>query len=204
MQAAKAAGIDAFALNIGTEQGSLTQLGYAYQSAANNGMKVFISFDCSYWSNDNAAQMSSTIQQYAGSGGQLLVDNRPFVSTFVGDGLDIGTIKATSGVNPFFMPNFEPENMNDDCDGLFSWRAWPNNGNPSPPDSQTNITTSDGDEAYVAALNGKPYVARESPTPDFHWLLTPQFSDRLHSCVPLVLHPLRPGSFLRQELGLWR
>lgn len=204
MQAAKAASIDAFALNIGTEQGSLTQLGYAYQSAANNGMKVFISFDCSYWSNDNAAQMSSTIQQYAGSGGQLLVDNRPFVSTFVGDGLDIGTIKANSGVNPFFMPNFAPESMTDDCDGLFSWRAWPNNGNPSPPDSQTNITTSDGDEAYVAALNGKPYMARESPTPDFHWLLTPQFSDRLHSCVPLVLHPLRPGSFLRQELGLWQ
>lgn len=161
MQAAQAAGIDAFALNIGTDQESLTQLGYAYQSAENNGMKVFISFDGSYWSTDNAALMSSTIQQYAGNGGQLLVDNRAFVSTFYTNTLDIGSIKANSGVNPFFVPNMEPEDMTDDCDGLFSWRAWPNNGVDSPPDSQTNITTSDGDEAYVAALNGKPYMARE-------------------------------------------
>lgn len=186
MQAAKAAGIDAFALNIGTEQASFTQLGYAYQSAANNGMKVFISFDCSYWSNSDGDLMSSTIKQYAGNQGQLLIDNRALVSTFYEptDGLDVGTIKANSGVNPYFMPNFDPEKITDDCDGLFSWRAWPNNGGPSPPDSNTNITTSDGDEAYVAALNGKPYIARESSTPEFYWCITPQSSDRLIAVSP--------------------
>ena len=45
MKRAKAAGIDAFALNIGTDPYTDQQLGFAYQSAANNGMKVFISFD---------------------------------------------------------------------------------------------------------------------------------------------------------------
>jgi hypothetical protein len=45
MQRAKSLGIDAFALNIGVDFYTDTQLGYAYQSAANNGMKVFISFD---------------------------------------------------------------------------------------------------------------------------------------------------------------
>lgn len=45
MQRAKALGIDAFALNIGVDPYTDTQLGYAYESAANNDMKVFISFD---------------------------------------------------------------------------------------------------------------------------------------------------------------
>lgn len=45
MRRAKALGIDAFALNIGVDSYSDTQLNFAYQSAANNGMKVFISFE---------------------------------------------------------------------------------------------------------------------------------------------------------------
>jgi len=45
MKRAKALGIDAFALNIGVDPYTDQQLGYAYQSAANNDMKVFISFD---------------------------------------------------------------------------------------------------------------------------------------------------------------
>lgn len=53
MQRAKALGIDAFALNIGTDSFTDTQLGYAYQSAADNNMSVFISFDFSYWSTDD-------------------------------------------------------------------------------------------------------------------------------------------------------
>lgn len=45
MQRAKSLGIDAFALNIGVDFYTDTQLGFAYQSAADNGMSVFISFD---------------------------------------------------------------------------------------------------------------------------------------------------------------
>lgn len=45
MQRANALGIDAFALNIGVDDFTDTQLNYAYESAANNNMSVFISFD---------------------------------------------------------------------------------------------------------------------------------------------------------------
>lgn len=45
MRRAKAAGIDAFALNIGVDPYTDAQLRLAYESAANNDMKVFISFD---------------------------------------------------------------------------------------------------------------------------------------------------------------
>jgi hypothetical protein len=40
MKRAKALGIDAFALNIGVDPYTDQQLGYAYDSAANNGLKV--------------------------------------------------------------------------------------------------------------------------------------------------------------------
>lgn len=49
MQRAKALGIDALALNIGVDPYTDTQLGYAYESAANNDMKVFISFDFNWY-----------------------------------------------------------------------------------------------------------------------------------------------------------
>jgi len=42
---ARDAGIDAFALNIGVDSFTDTQLQYAYKSAASNNFKVFISFD---------------------------------------------------------------------------------------------------------------------------------------------------------------
>lgn len=48
MRLAQDTGIDAFALNIGTDASTDTQLGYAYTSAAQNGMKLFLSFDFSY------------------------------------------------------------------------------------------------------------------------------------------------------------
>ena len=50
MQRAKSLGIDAFALNIGVDSYTDQQLGYAYESAANNDMKVFISFDFNWYS----------------------------------------------------------------------------------------------------------------------------------------------------------
>jgi len=56
MKLAKAAGIDAFALNIGTDDYAEEQLNYAYESASNNDMKVFISFDFNWFSTGDAAQ----------------------------------------------------------------------------------------------------------------------------------------------------
>jgi hypothetical protein len=45
MKRAKEAGIDAFTLNIGNDPYTDTQLNFAYQSAADHNIKVFISFD---------------------------------------------------------------------------------------------------------------------------------------------------------------
>lgn len=85
MARAKSMGIDAFALNIGTDDYTDEQLGYAYASAAKNGMKVFISFDFNWWSTSQASDVGAKIAQYGSEDAQLKVGangDQVFVSTF--------------------------------------------------------------------------------------------------------------------------
>lgn len=165
MQRAKAYGIDAFALNIGTDSFTDTQLGYAYQSANKNGMKVFLSFDFAWWSTSNPTAVGQKIAQYANQPAQLMVDNAVFVSTFVGDGLSVSAVRSAAGVPLKFVPNFSPYNTPDfsPLDGAFNWMGWPNNGqNRAPAPSQTG-TVEAGDQKYISTLNGKDYMAPASP-----------------------------------------
>ncbi|KAL1966633.1 hypothetical protein VTN77DRAFT_4044 [Rasamsonia byssochlamydoides] len=198
MQRAKSMGIDAFALNIGTDPYTDTQLGYAYQSAENNGMKVFISFDFNWWSTSQASAIGAKVAQYADMPAQLKFDNRTFVSSFAGDGLDANAVEQASSMQLFFVPNFHPNDHDfGNIGGALNWMAWPNNGDNKAPTPGANFTVADGDNAYIAALNGKPYLARE--------LSIQQQFDQLtyyNSCLCLVLYPLRRRSLLQQELGV--
>ncbi|KAL7920140.1 glycoside hydrolase family 71 protein [Trichoderma austrokoningii] len=159
MQRAKAYGIDAFALNIGTDSYTDTQLGYAYQSAANNGMKVFISFDFSYWSTSNGNAVGQKIAQYAGQSAQLQVDGRPFASSFIGDGVNVNDIRSGAGSDVYFVPNFHPNTDTSTIDGALSWGAWDSNGNNRAPSNGVNVTVAENDAAYESWLNGKTYLA---------------------------------------------
>lgn len=165
MQRAKAYGIDAFALNIGTDSFTDTQLGYAYQSAANNGMKVFISFDFAYWSTGNPTAVGQKIAQYASQPAQLVVDGAVFVSSFVGDAVNVQSIRNAAGVTIKFVPNFSPALGTNfaPLDGAFNWMGWPNNGNNRAPAPGQTGTVEAGDQMYLNALNGKDYMAPASP-----------------------------------------
>ena len=122
MQRAKAVGIDAFALNIGVDGYTDQQLKFAYESADRNGMKVFISFDFNWWSPGDAAGVGAKIKQYASLPAQLFVDNRPFASSFAGDGLDVNTLRTAADSNVFFVPNFHPgQGSTSAIDGGFNW-----------------------------------------------------------------------------------
>lgn len=189
MKRAKSLGIDAFALNIGVDPYTDQQLGLAYQSAANNGMKVFISFDFNWYNTGQGSQVGQKIAQYASLPAQLKVDGKVFVSSFAGDGLDVAAMRQAAGQPVFWAPNYHPEmgtNM-DVVDGLLNWMAWPNNGNNKAPQPGRNISVEDGDEAYIRALNGKGYIARELPPLQVQLLLS-----NYCSCIPVVLHPLWP------------
>lgn len=150
MQRAKSLGIDAFALNIGVDPYTDTQLGFAYQSAANNGMKVFISFDFNWWNpSSQATQIGQMIAKYAALPAQLFVDGKAFASSFAGDQLDIAALRAGAGIPIFFAPNFHPEMGTNfgAIDGALNWMASNQSfspimkSNPLIRHGQTMVTT---------------------------------------------------------------
>lgn len=95
---AKAAGIDAFALNFGPDVAD-TILEYAYDSAERVGIKVFFSFDFNsgLYSTGDPATVGDRIKAFKDKPAQLVVDNKPFVSTFAGPGLDVAAVEAAAG-----------------------------------------------------------------------------------------------------------
>ncbi|KAJ7902958.1 glycosyl hydrolase family 71-domain-containing protein [Mycena leptocephala] len=160
---AKAYGIDAFALNIGVDPYTDTQLHFAYDSAARNGMKVFISYDFNWWNTGQGSQIGSHLAQYAALPAQLFVNNAAFVSSFAGDGVDVAAMRSAAGRTIMFVPNFHPGQGNFALiDGALNWMGWPNNGNNKAPTPGANVTVAAGDSAYQAALGGKPYLAPAS------------------------------------------
>lgn len=173
MQSAKAAGIDAFALNIATDPYTDTQLDFAYESAAKNNMKVFISFDYNYFQTSENALVGAKLAQYCGKPGQLLVDGKCFVSTFNGDNdpsklFNAKDVRAAAGTDLYLVPNLSPTGIRDltsvgDIDGAFNWIGWDSNGANRAPTPESNITTSDFDAKYTEWLGGKTYMAPVSP-----------------------------------------
>lgn len=163
MKRAKSLGIDAFALNIGTDPYTDQQLQLAYDSAADNDMKVFLSLDFNWWHIEQAAEVGQKVAQYASKPAQLLVDDKVFVSSFAGDGMDVAAMRAAVGKSVFFAPNFHPSTGTDitPVDGLLNWMAWPNNGNNKASTAEHSISVADGDKEYVDALGGKAYIARQ-------------------------------------------
>ncbi|KAH7014504.1 glycosyl hydrolase family 71-domain-containing protein [Microdochium trichocladiopsis] len=165
MQLARDAGIDAFALNIGTDSFTDQQLDYAYQSAADNGMKVFISFDFNWYNSGQAAQVGQKIAKYGGRPGQLIMDGRIFASTFASGNpmVDSAIIKSAAGSNVYWIPNFYPGQSLNSVDGAFNWMAWPNDGNNKAPKPGRSVSVEDGDNTYLNWLGGRPYMAPVSP-----------------------------------------
>ncbi|KAF2004700.1 glycoside hydrolase family 71 protein [Amniculicola lignicola CBS 123094] len=171
MQLAKAAGIDAFALNIGTDPYTNDQLTYAYESAAKNNMKVFISFDFNWFATGDAGKVGSLIQEFGSKPGQLKVDGKVFVSSFTGDGLSIEAVRAASGTEIYFAPNFHPEQTADasSLDGALNWIAWDSDGANKAPKPGQNLTVGEGDAKYATWLGNKGYIAPVSPWFNTHY-----------------------------------
>lgn len=172
MQLAKDLGIDAFALNIGTDNYTDTQLAYAYDSASKNDMKVFISFDFNWFSTDDADKVGTVIANYSSHAAQLFIDDKVFASSFAGDGLDVAAVKKAAGQDIYFAPNFSPDKTDnaDVVDGALNWMGWDTNGNNKAPTSGSNVTVVEGDVRYNVWLGTKKsYIAPVSPWFSTHY-----------------------------------
>ncbi|KAK7063369.1 glycoside hydrolase [Favolaschia claudopus] len=159
---ASATGIDAFALNIGTDPWTDPQLALAYAAARNTNFKLFISFDfaASPGFSDFNNQIVPRLRLYASDAAQLQWGNGALVSTFSGDGFDWSGVRSAVGtpleIIPFYQAAFAHQ---DSTDGLFQWNAWPSQDNQ--PIDQTMSTA--GDLFYQSQLGGSPYMAGVSP-----------------------------------------
>ncbi|KAI8674476.1 hypothetical protein NCS57_00345500 [Fusarium keratoplasticum] len=159
---AKAVGIDGFALNIGTDTWTLTQLHQAYAAAEAASFGLFLSFDMQTSSWDSPAVVD-LINQFKDSGAQIKRDGRPLVSTFEGTGWADqweGVRQQTGGI--FLVPDWSsigPDGLRDKLsivDGAFSWNAWPRAG-------ETKMTA-DEDKLYKSVLGEKPFMMGVSPS----------------------------------------
>ncbi|KAK4688116.1 glucan endo-1,3-alpha-glucosidase, partial [Tremellales sp. Uapishka_1] len=144
MKLAQSKGLTGFALNIGVDWYSQAQLDLAYAAADAVGFSLFISFDFNC---------------------QLLIDGKPFVSSFIGDGFDWGAVATGVGKEIYAVPFWQASSANagnSGLSGLFSWAAWPGQLDNVPVNA--NMTT-DRDEAYLQSTGpvDKIYMAPVSP-----------------------------------------
>ena len=113
MRLAQAAGIDAFALNVGaTDQTTTVQVPLAYAAAAQIGFKVFLSFDYAAQGPWSSQAIVNTIRTYANSPAQFKVNGLPFVSTFAGrtNATDWATIRQSTPL--FLVPEWTDTDPN--------------------------------------------------------------------------------------------
>ncbi|KAI2617983.1 glycoside hydrolase family 71 protein [Hypomontagnella submonticulosa] len=174
---AKSAGIDGFALNIGSQDSwNGEQLQLAYDVAASNGFTMFLSFDmaASSWSVDQVVQL---VNQYKNSGSQLKVNGKPFVSTFEGPGWadNWGAVRSATG-DIYLVPDWSSLGAQGvgsklgQIDGAFNWGAWPNA-------NEYTINTGN-DVAYKSSLQGKSYMMGVSP---YFYTNLPQYNKNWYS-----------------------
>ncbi|KAI1405037.1 glycoside hydrolase family 71 protein [Hypoxylon fuscum] len=174
---AKSAGIDGFALNIGSaDSWNGEQLQLAYDTASSNGFTLFLSFDmaASSWTVDQVVQL---VNQYKGASSQLKVNGKPLVSTFEGPGWadNWSSVRSATG-DIFLVPDWSSLGAQgvgsklSQIDGAFNWGAWPNA-------NEYTINTGN-DIAYKSSLQGKAYMMGVSP---YFYTNLPQYSKNWYS-----------------------
>lgn len=201
-------GIDAFALNCASiDPYTPAQLALAYQAAASLGFHVFISFDFSYWTNEQSDQITAYMNQYSAHAGQMQYNGGAVVSTFIGDDFDWKPVKAQTTNKLFAIPNLQDPGgatyRTTGFDGVFSWYAWPTNGGNS---IIAGPMTTRWDTQFIASLAGKPYMARKSSTLALISVFKDTAADlcsQLYLLGSLLTSPTRIGSsFARNSLPI--
>lgn len=161
IQLASAAHIDGFALNIGAQDPSNgPSLANAFIAASKfKNFKLFFNFDYEAQGPWAAGDVINLINTYKSNPSYFKYNGQPMVSTFEGTGNSGDWANIKSQTNCFFIPDWSSMGpqaavSTGVVDGLFSWNAWPSGTN----DMDTSI-----DQAYVNALQGKPYMMPVSP-----------------------------------------
>lgn len=174
INAAKGAGIDGFALNLGTEDWQRARANDAYTAAAQvGGFKLFLSLDLNSLpcaSSADADTLAGYVATNARSPAQATRNGKVLVSTFAGQqctfgqgNLDAGWTYfrqrlSAAGVDMFFVPapfiDANSIGQRSWLDGAFNWNsAWPSAGAPIDTSSDNTYLNSLGSKSYMAAIS---------------------------------------------------
>jgi hypothetical protein len=161
---AKDSHIDAFALNMAYGVASNEQsVANAFNAAETLGFKLFFSFDYAGNGSWPKSDVIGFLQKYSSSSAHYNYNGKPFASTFEGpdSAEDWITIKKETGC--FFVPDWSSIGAQPAlklaggvADGLFSWAAWPTDGQPM----NTYVDASFLDNLKESQ---KPYLMPASP-----------------------------------------
>ncbi|KAJ4495692.1 glycosyl hydrolase family 71-domain-containing protein [Lentinula edodes] len=164
VQQISAMGVDAVALNIGSDTWQWDRVVDAYNAAAasGTGLKMFISFDYTSFVCDNGYATTNWTNYFAKYPAQFTVNGKPMISTYGGgyDCLGVAnwkTVKANT--NGYLMPFFwDSENtFKTDWAFLDSWYCW---GCAWPQgDWDKNITD---DQYYIQQVGAGRYATTVS------------------------------------------
>ena len=178
IQEAKAAGLDAFALNVmSTEWWSTNAIQYLFDAAFTSNFKLFFSFDMTHF--NDPSQFTNLLKEYADNHTYYTHNDAAMVSTFYGATLTFGEqapgqgwqkhFTQSLGFPVHFVPSFVYGGSNThsstffsdfQVDGVFPWdSAW-----PWESDTPQNVT-SDLDNEYLQAAHsaGKTFMMSLSP-----------------------------------------
>jgi len=81
-----------------------------------------------------ALNLGKLVGKYGKMTSQLTVSGKAFVSSFVGRGVTTKKFSDAAGVDVFWGPNYQPQQVGD-LDSLFNWMAWLSDGNNRAPSS---------------------------------------------------------------------
>ncbi|KAJ7471811.1 glycoside hydrolase [Mycena latifolia] len=146
-------GVDAIALNIGSDSWEVDQVASAYAAAkaAGSSYKLFLSFDFTSWPCDVAATVAQA-NRYAYHPNQFMVDGKPMVSSYEGSCLSVDQwAQVKDGTGGYLMPFVPGQEGNfDSWPSWDSWLAW---GAAWSQDSEPKTTADD--EYYLGQLHDR-------------------------------------------------
>ena len=173
---AKAAGIDGFALNMGSDWWQAARVADAYAAATEaGGFTMFLSLDMTAMgcgSVTDAATLVALVTTFGRSSAQTKHNGKVLVSTFSGENCNFGQGSTSDGWNVMFKQPlklvgtdifFVPSVFSDPSTfGSASWMDGELNWNSGWPMSASALDTS-SDDQYAAALGSKEYMPAISP-----------------------------------------
>jgi len=146
-------GVDALALNIGSDVWELTQVANAYSAAESlgTGFKMFLSFDFTAMA-CTLSNLVSSVNRFANHPNQLKINGRPMVSSFEGKCLgNSGWASLKSQTNGYIMPFISGLEWEfSQWPALDSWLCW---GCAWPPGDKDKTT--DDDFYYINQLGSR-------------------------------------------------